>query len=67
VVAALVIVVLMFSLSLSLASAQERVVTTMQAGAPSVKRWGGRILVLVGAWFIILAVFAGSFARVFPV
>jgi hypothetical protein len=67
VVAALAIVALMFSLALSLATAQERVVTAMQAGAPSVKRWGGRILVVVGAWFIVLAVFASFFARVFPV
>jgi len=31
------------------------------------KRWGGRILLVVGAWLIALAVFAGFFARVFPV
>lgn len=57
----------MFTLALSLATAQERTVTAMQVGAPTVKRWGGRILVLVGTWFILLATFADFFARIFPV
>jgi hypothetical protein len=57
----------MFGLALSLGSAQQRVVTAMEAGAPAVKRWGGRILVLVGTWFIVLAIFTGFFARIFPV
>lgn len=66
-VAALVLVALMFALALALATAQERTVEAMQGGAPAVKRWGGRILVLVGAWLIALAAFADFFADVFPV
>jgi hypothetical protein len=32
-----------------------------------VKRWGGRIFVAVGIWFLALAVFAHFFAHLFPV
>ena len=65
--AALALVALVFVLSLALATAQERTVEAMREGAPAVKRWGGRILMAVGVWFIALAVFAGFFARIFPV
>jgi hypothetical protein len=57
----------MFALALALAAAQERTVRSMRESAPAVKRWGGRILIAVGIWFIALAVFAHYFARVFPV
>ena len=56
----------MFVLALSLAAAQERAVTAMEAAAPTVKRWGGRILVAVGSWFIALGVFASFFAELLP-
>jgi len=32
-----------------------------------VKRWGGWILVVVGAWFLVLAIFAGFFESIFLV
>jgi hypothetical protein len=38
----------------------------MRAGAPVIKRWGGRILVLVGVGFL-LGIFADFFADVFTV
>ena len=57
----------MFALALAIALAQERTVKSIQARTPAVKRWGGRILVLVGAWFVALGVFAGFFADLFPV
>ena len=57
----------MFALALLLASAQQRTVSAMRTGAPAIKRWGGAILLLVGAWFITLAAFANTFAHVFPV
>ncbi len=66
-VAALVLVALLFTLALVLAAAQERTVEAMKAGAPAVKRWGGRILLGVGGWLIALAVFADFFAELFPV
>ena len=66
-VAALMMVLLMFTLALTIGAAQQRTVEAMRAGAPAVKVWGGRILLLVGAWFIALGVFASFFADVFPV
>ena len=54
-VAALMMVLLMFTLALVIGAAQQRTVEAMRAGAPTVKRWGRRILMLVGAWFIALA------------
>jgi hypothetical protein len=66
-VAAAALVVLMFALALALAAAQERTAEALRAGAPAIKRWGGRILVLLGIWFVILGVFANEFAGVFSV
>jgi hypothetical membrane protein len=67
IVAAAALVVLMFTLALVLAAAQERTAEALRAGAPAVKRWGGRILVIVGIWLVILGVFAEEFAGVFSV
>jgi hypothetical protein len=66
-VAAAAIVVLAFTAALFVALAQEGVTERIRAGAPTVKRWAGYILVLVGAWFVALGVFADFFTRVFPV
>jgi hypothetical protein len=65
--AALVIVVLMFVLAFAITSAQETVVTSVRARLGEVKRWGGWILTVVGAWFILLAIFTDFFAAIFPV
>lgn len=66
-VAGAAIVALMFALALLLATAREHVVDSLQQGAPTIKRWGGRVLISVGAWLISLGVFAHFFADVFPV
>lgn len=50
-----------------MALAQERASERIAAGAPTVKRWGGYILTLVGLWFVALAIFADPFARLLPV
>lgn len=57
----------MFALAIAIALARERTVQSARARAPEVKRWGGRILVVVGVWFVLLGVFAGLFADLFPV
>lgn len=57
----------MFTLSLTIAGAQERLVSSLRAHAADVKRWGGWILIAVGLWLIALTVFAGFFADIFPV
>jgi protein-S-isoprenylcysteine O-methyltransferase Ste14 len=65
--AAVVIVALMFVLSVVVARAQESTVARLQASAPAIKRWGGAVLLAIGAWFIVLDVFADTFADLFPV
>lgn len=57
----------MFTLAFVLAAAQERTAEAMRTGAPAIKRWGGRILVLIGLWLIILGVFADFFSGIFAV
>lgn len=67
VVASLVIVILMFILAFVISRAQEGLIERLKLNAPNVKRWGGFILVGVGAWFIILTAFADFFEDIFPV
>ncbi len=57
----------MFTVAIMLATAREQLVDGIQQGAPTIKRWGGRVLIAVGKWFIALGVFAGFFAELFPV
>ncbi len=59
--AAAALVILLFSLSLTIGLAQERTVRAIRARASRVKRWGGGILIGVGAWTILLAVFPDAF------
>lgn len=54
-------------LSLVIGSAQEHSVKRIQASSTQVKRWGGWILVVVGTWFLVLAIWADFFAEIFPV
>ncbi len=35
--------------------------------APSIKKWAGWVLVAVGGWFFLLAVFSEQFVDLFPV
>lgn len=65
--AALTLVVLTFSLALLVDRAREATIERLRASAPRIKRWGGVILVLVGAWILLLGLFAEEFATLFPV
>jgi len=58
---------LIFVLALAIASDQDALVARARAYTSSFKRWGGRILIAVGGWLIVLAVFADFFAGLFPV
>ena len=60
-------VLLIFGLALLVGAAQQRAMEALKAGTQQVKRWGGVVLLAVGAWLIILAIWADFFARVFPV
>jgi hypothetical protein len=57
----------MFGLSFAVATAQEVVTRMADIGAGVVKRWGGRILIGVGLWLVVLALGANVFARIFPI
>ncbi|MGH2748817.1 MAG: hypothetical protein ACRDKB_12980 [Actinomycetota bacterium] len=57
----------MFVLVTAVVTARETVVARLRASTGRIKRWGGWVLVLVGAWFIALAIWADYFATVFPV
>lgn len=63
---ALTMSVLAFALALAVSLAQERLLRRLRASAPAVKRWGGRILVLVGVWLLVLAIFADFFVHMLP-
>ena len=65
--AAVVLVLLLFTLPLAIATAQEELIRTIHAHLRDVRRWGGWILIAVGLWLLTLAVLAPFFARIFPV
>lgn len=66
-VAALTLVLLMFVVVTLIGTARERVVAGLRTGTGRIKRWSGWVLLIVGAWFIALAVWTDFFARRFPV
>ena len=57
----------MFTAALLVAGAEESTPERIKVQAPTMKRWGGRILIAVGMWFLALAVLADFFAEIFPV
>jgi cytochrome c biogenesis protein CcdA len=67
VVAGIVLVTMFVVLSFLVGRAQERALQRLRASATEVKRWGGWILIGIGTWFVILAIWADFFARIFPV
>lgn len=66
-VAGTILIIMFVGLSLIIGSAQEQTVKRIQARSPDVKRWGGWILVVIGTWFLALAIWADLFAEIFPV
>ena len=61
------LVVLVFAAAFGVARAEESTLERIKVQAPTVKRWGGRILIAVGVWFLVLAIFADFFSGIFPV
>lgn len=61
------LVTLVFAAAATVARAEGSTLERIEVQAPTVKRWGGRVLVVVGLWFLVLALFADLFARIFPV
>lgn len=59
--------IMFIGLSVVVGSAQEHTVSRVKARSTDVKRWGGWILVAIGTWFLVLAIWADLFAEIFPV
>jgi cytochrome c biogenesis protein CcdA len=66
-IAAFTVAIVMVILVTAVGLAQDKVIRSMKGSTHATKRWGGAILILVGAWLIVLAVWASDFARIFPV
>lgn len=67
VVAAVTIAVCVFAAAFTVTRAEQKTLGSIEARAPQVKRWTAWVLIAVGAWFIVLAVFADFFSGLFPV
>lgn len=57
----------MFVLAALIGTAQQEVAARLRASTPAVRSWGGYILVVIGSWLIVTAIFAEFFAGRFPV
>ena len=66
-VAAATLVMLILGAAVGVSVGQEATVERLKAATPSIRRWGGWVLITVGLWFVFLAVFSSTFERVFPV
>jgi len=62
-----VVVLLLFGAAVGVALLQDRLVARVQASAPTVKRWGGRVLIVLGLWFVALGAFSSVLEEWFPV
>jgi hypothetical protein len=60
-------ILLILAAAVLTSSGQTRVLARLRAAGPQIKTWTAYIVILVGTWFIVLAVFADFFADVFPV
>ena len=56
-VAALTIALLMFGLAFAVATAQDGLVGRLETSTGAIKRYGGYVLVVVGAWFLLVSAF----------
>ena len=58
---------LILGAAVAVSISQEATVERLGAATPTIKRWGGWVLITVGTWFIALAVFSNTFKDLFPV
>jgi len=65
--AGITLVALTFSAVLAVTTAEEKVASTLKARAPVIKRLSGYLMLLVGVWMLLLAIFAHWFVNVFTV
>ena len=67
VIAAVTIMACVFAAATGVASAERATLARIEARSPQVKRWTGLVVLGVGVWFLTLALFAETFAQLFPV
>jgi len=60
-------VALFFAVAMLVAFAQERTLSGLRAQTLRIKRWGGVVLIGVGSWLLVLAIWAEAFVKIFPV
>ncbi len=65
--AAIVLVGLLFGAAVAVARLTEETLKRVAAQAPTIKRWGGAVLLAVGVWLLALAAFTDFFIELFPV
>ena len=65
VIAAATIVFLLLLLAALIGLAQVKTLQKLKSSTHQVKRWGGLVLLLVGAWLIALSLWATRFAQLF--
>lgn len=66
-VAGIVLAAMFLGLSVVIGSVQEKSLERIKARSRDVKKWGGWILIVIGSWFVVLAIWADFFATIFPV
>ncbi len=62
--AALVMVMLLFATAIAVAVAEDSTLRSFKTSGPSVKRWGGTVLLIVGTWFVVIGLLAGPASQV---
>ncbi|MAT96234.1 MAG: hypothetical protein CL608_03750 [Anaerolineaceae bacterium] len=65
--AAVTIIIIMAFLMLLVGTAQNLLLQPLRAGVQSIQRGGGLVLIVVGIWLMILAIWVGIFAQLFAV
>ena len=58
---------LILAAAIGVSLGHEAVVEQLGAATPSVKRWGGWVLIAVGTWFVLLSAFSATFNDLLPV
>lgn len=67
VTASAVIVILMFAIAVLVSTAREHTIHSLRLATGKARQFGGIMLVGVGIWFIVIAIWADFFADLFPV
>ncbi|MDW3221080.1 MAG: hypothetical protein R8F63_20945 [Acidimicrobiales bacterium] len=59
--------ILILGAAVAVSISQVATVERLGAATPTIKRWGGWVLLIVGTWFVLLSIFSNTFEDLFPV